>query len=665
MTPAGAVRYDVTRLDDTVVHLFCEGTLDHAHRVLGARVMDVDGSAGVYFAVWAPNAVAVSVMGDFNGWNRESHPLRLRPGAGIWEGFVPGLGRGERYKYHVIGRDLRYRIDKADPYGIRCELPPETASIVWDLDYAWGDTAWMAARGSRQTLQRPMSVYEVHLGSWMRVPEDNNRSLTYREVAPLLVRYVSEMGFTHVELMPVMEHPFYGSWGYQITGYFAATSRYGTPQDLMYLVDLLHQNNIGVIFDWVPSHFPTDAHGLSYFDGTHLYEHADPRQGYHPDWKSYVFNYGRNEVANFLRSNALFWLEEFHADGLRVDAVASMLHLDFSRKEGEWVPNKFGGRENLEAVAFLQRLNEGVYRHHPDALTIAEDSTAWPLVSRPTYLGGLGFSMKWDMGWMHDSLAYFKQDPIHRRFHHQKVTFRMMYAYAENYVLPLSHDEVVHMKGSLLNKMSGNEWQRRANLRLLLGWQWLQPGKKLLFMGGEFGQLREWSHEASLDWHLLDSASHRGMKEWVAALNDLYTGDPAAHELDCSPEGFEWIDCSDAPQSVVSFLRFGTDRSRPLLAVFNFTPVRREAYEVGVPASVGWTQVLSSDSSRFGGSGIETGDIQTIDRPLHQRPAAIALTLPPLGVVVLRPTVPLILPESPLEAAEVLEEPTKELDSDR
>ncbi|MCC6316959.1 MAG: 1,4-alpha-glucan branching protein GlgB [Gemmatimonadaceae bacterium] len=635
---AGKARHDVTLLDDTVVHLFNEGTLDHAHRVLGAHLHAAGGMTGTYFAVWAPDARTVSVVADFNEWDRTRHPMKRHGASGIWEVFIPGVGAGAHYKYHVVGRTGGYRVDKADPYGVWSEVPPKTASIVWDLAYEWGDATWMAARRTQRVLERPMSIYEVHLGSWMRVTEERNRSMTYREIAGPLADYVERMGFTHVELMPVMEHPYYGSWGYQVTGYFAATSRYGTPQDLMYLVDTLHQRGIGVIFDWVPSHFPTDAHGLSYFDGTHLYEHADPRKGYHPDWGSYVFNYGRYEVQNFLRSNAQFWLETYHADGLRVDAVASMLHLDFSRKEGEWIPNKYGGNENLEAVDFLRRLNEGVYRDHPDAVTIAEDSTAWPLVSRPVYVGGLGFGMKWDMGWMHDSLAYFALDPIHRRFHHQKVTFRMMYAFAENYVLSLSHDEVVHMKGSLLHKMAGDEWQQRANLRCLLGWMYGQPGKKLLFMGCEFGQRAEWNHERSLDWHLLQYADHQGLQRWVTALNTLYRDVPAMHERDTHADGFSWVDCSDADQGVVSFLRYGVDRSQPVLAVYNFTPVPRRNYRIGVPASDAWDEVLNSDDRSYGGSGMGNGGrAATSDDGRHGHPCSIVLTLPPLAVLFLRP----------------------------
>ena len=635
---AGDPRHDVSLLDDTVLHLFNEGTLDHAHRVLGAHPHTArDGVTGTYFSVWAPNALRVSLVGDFNGWNPERHPMQRHGGSGIWEVFVPGIGHGVHYKYHIHGPTRGYRVDKADPYGVYAEVAPKTASIVWDLGYTWHDDAWMARRRAASVLERPMSIYEVHIGSWRRVPAEGNRSMTYREIAEPLTKYVTEMGFTHVELMPVMEHPFYGSWGYQVTGYYSATSRYGTPQDLMYLIDTLHQAGIGVILDWVPSHFPTDAHGLSYFDGTHLYEHADPRKGYHPDWGSNVFNYGRFEVQNFLRSNAQFWLEVYHADGLRVDAVASMLHLNFSRKDGEWAPNKFGGHENLEAVDFLRRLNEGVYRDHPDAVTIAEDSTAWPMVSRPVYLGGLGFGMTWDMGWMHDTRAYFKLDPIHRRYHHQKVTFRMMYAFSENYVLSISHDEVVHMKSSLLHKMSGDSWQQRANLRTFLGYMWAQSGKKLLFMGCEFGQRAEWNHDASLDWHLLQYADHAGIQRWVRDLNVFYREVPAMHEQDTVQEGFEWVDCSDAPQGVVSFLRIGKLGDDPVLAVFNFTPVPRPNYRIGVPFDGRWEEALNSDATTYGGAGWGNyGSVVAEEMEQHGRPFSLPLALPPLSVMFFR-----------------------------
>jgi 1,4-alpha-glucan branching enzyme len=577
----------------------------------------------------------VSVAGDFNGWNRGNHPLESRGQSGIWEGFLPGLRRGTLYKYHVTSRYDGYRVDKTDPFGVHHEVPPKTASVVWDLDYTWGDAEWLAKRAARDRLDAPMSVYELHLGSWMRVPEEQNRWLSYRELAPRLVEYVTGMGFTHVEFMPVMEHPFYGSWGYQVTGFFAPTSRYGTPQDLMFLVDTLHQAGIGVILDWVPSHFPSDEHGLAYFDGTHLYEHADPRQGYHPDWGSYIFNYGRRELSSFLVSNALFWLDRYHADGLRVDAVASMLYLDYSRKEGEWVSNAFGGRENLDAIAFLRRCNEEIYLRHPDVQTIAEESTAWPMVSRPTYVGGLGFLLKWDMGWMHDFLEYMTHEPIHRAYHHNQLTFRQLYAFHENFVLPLSHDEVVHGKGSLLGRMPGDDWQKFANLRLLLATQWAQPGKKLLFMGGEIGQWREWHHEESLDWHLLQYPPHEGVRKLVEDLNRLYCSKPALYERDCEPTGFEWVDCSDWQSSVISFLRKGAG-PEVILVACNFTPVPRVRYRLGVPFGGTWRELLNTDSEAYGGSGVGNfGGVVADEVAAHGRPFSLSLTLPPLAVVFL------------------------------
>jgi len=638
MSPSeNEVRHDVGVLSDDDLFLFNEGSHFALWEKLGAHPGTAGGVAGTRFAVWAPDAEGVSVAGDFNGWNRDTHPLASRGQSGIWEGFVPGVGRGALYKYHVRSRFHGYRVDKADPFGFHHETPPKTGSVVWELDYEWGDAGWMAGRGTTSGLDRPMSVYEVHLGSWMRVPEDANRWLSYRELAPKLADYVARMGFTHVELLPVMEHPFYGSWGYQITGFFAPTSRYGTPQDFMFLVDTLHRAGVGVILDWVPSHFPSDEHGPAYFDGTHLYEHADPRQGYHPDWGSYIFNYGRNEIRSFLTSNAMFWLGVYHADGLRVDAVASMLYLDYSRKEGEWIPNKYGGRENLDAIAFLRRANEEVYRRHPDAQTIAEESTAWPMVSRPTYVGGLGFGMKWDMGWMHDTLEYMRRDPVHRKHHHDQLTFRQLYAFHENFVLPLSHDEVVHGKGSLLDKMPGDEWQRFANLRLLLAYMWAQPGKKLLFMGGEIAQWREWRHDESLDWHLLGLAPHEGVRRLVAELNRVYRSEGALHENDCNPAGFEWVDCADWQGSVLSFLRKGANGS-PVLVACNFTPVPRPAYRIGVPSGGRWHELLNTDAAEFGGSGMgNLGAVQAEDAPMHGRPHSLPLLLPPLAAVFLQP----------------------------
>jgi 1,4-alpha-glucan branching enzyme len=627
----------VSPLTDDDIHLFNEGTHYCLFDKLGAHPITVGGAAGVYFAVWAPNARAVSVIGDFNGWDPRANPLHARAQSGIWEGFIAGIGAGAIYKFHIVSHHRDYRVDKADPFAVHAETPPRTGSIVWEMDYGWGDQDWMGARGPRNALDAPISIYEVHLGSWMRVPEEDNRSLSYRELAPKLADYVHHMGFTHVEFLPVMEHPFYGSWGYQTTGYFAPTSRYGTPQDFMYLVDHLHERGIGVILDWVPSHFPTDEHGLAYFDGTHLYEHGDPRQGFHPDWASYIFNYGRHEVRSFLMSSALNWLERYHADGLRVDAVASMLYLDYSRKAGEWIPNKYGSRENLEAIEFLRRFNTDVYAEHPDVATMAEESTAWPMVSRPTYLGGLGFGLKWDMGWMHDTLYYMAREPVHRRYHHNNLTFRGLYAFTENFVLPLSHDEVVHGKGSLLGKMPGDDWQKFANLRLLFGYMYAQPGKKLLFMGGEFGQGREWNHDASLDWHLLDYPQHAGVQRFVRELNHLYRREPALHQLDTDPAGFEWIDANDSEQSVLTFFRRGRSADEVILVACNFTPVPRYNYQVGVPRAGFWREVLNSDSVDYWGSGQgNMGGVESSPWGAHGRPHSLLVTLPPLGVVFLK-----------------------------
>ncbi len=622
---------DVSLLSEDDVYLFNEGSHFRLHEKLGAHPR----TEGTVFAVWAPNAEAVSVVGDFNHWRGGRHPLHPRGSSGLWEGFVPGVGAGALYKFRIKSRGGR-SVDKSDPFARRLETPPKTASVVWNLDYAWHDADWMRERRARNALSAPMSVYEVHLGSWRRVPEDGRRSLTYREIAAPLAEYAQELGFTHVELMPVMEHPFYGSWGYQISGYFAPTARYGTPQDLMALVDTLHQAGVGVILDWVPSHFPGDEHGLSYFDGTHLYEHADPRRGFHPHWQSCIFNYGRHEVRSFLISNALYWLDAYHADALRVDAVASMLYLDYGREEGGWIPNENGGRENLDAIAFLRRLNEAVYAAHPDVQTIAEESTAWPMVSRPTSIGGLGFGLKWDMGWMHDTLRYFARDPVHRKHHQNDLTFRQLYAFHENFVLPLSHDEVVHGKGSLLGKMHGDDWQRMANLRALFGFMVGQPGKKLLFMGDEFGQEREWSHEESLDWHLLDRPAHAGLRRWVADLNRLYRAEPALHALDCDVAGFEWVDCSDADASVVAFLRRAPG-AHDVLVVCNFTPVPREGYRVGVDHARFWRERLNSDARDYGGSGVgNQGGVQAEDKPWHGRRYSLSLALPPLGVLFLQ-----------------------------
>ena len=622
-------------LSDHDIYLFREGTHTRLYEKLGAHAAASGGESGTAFAVWAPNAEAVSVVGDFNGWDRTRHPLAARPdSSGIWQGFIAGLAAGVRYKYHVASRYHGYRADKGDPFAFSWEAPPQTASRVWDLAYDWGDSDWMASRRARNALAAPISIYEVHPGSWRR--RDGSAFLTYRELATELTAYVVDMGFTHVEFMPVTEHPFYGSWGYQTTGYFAPTARYGTPQDFMFLVDRLHQAGIGVILDWVPSHFPSDEHGLAYFDGTHLYEHADPRQGYHPDWGSYIFNYGRKEVRAILASSARFWLDRYHADGLRVDAVASMLYLDYGRHGGDWVPNRHGGRENLDAIEFMRHVNESVYRDFPDTQTIAEESTAWPMVSRPIYVGGLGFGLKWNMGWMNDTLKYFALDPIYRRHHQGEITFSIWYAFSENFVLPLSHDEVVHGKGSLLGRMPGDDWQRFANLRLLLGYQWLHPGKKLLFMGCEYGQWREWNHDQSLDWHLLEHAPHRGVQQWVRDLNRLYRAESALHVADCSADGFEWIDFGNAEQSVVSFLRRGTSGEAVLVAC-NFTPVPRRNYRVGVPHGGFWRELLNSDAPCYGGSGQgNLGGIEAAPVRAAERSWSINATLPPLGIVVFK-----------------------------
>jgi len=631
------VVYDTSLLTDDDMYLFNEGSHFRLYEKLGAHPMSREGEDGTHFAVWAPSAKQVYVMGDFNDWRKTTHPLRPRDNSGIWEGFIPGVKKGAYYKYYIVSEHNGYRVDKTDPFSFYYEVSPKTASIVWYLDYPWGDREWMANRRNRNAPDAPLSIYEVHLGSWMRVPEEGNRRLTYRELAPKLAHYAKEMGFTHVEFLPVMEHPFYGSWGYECLGYFAPTSRYGEPQDFMYLIDCLHQNGIGVILDWVPSHFPNDEHGLGFFDGTHLYEHADPRSGIHPDWDSFIFNFGRNEVRSFLMSSALLWLDRYHADGLRVDAVASMLYLDYSRKEGDWIPNQYGGRENLEAISFLRRFNEDVYKAYPDVQTIAEESTAWPMVSRPPYVGGLGFGMKWDMGWMHDMLEYMSREAIFRKYHHNQLTFRVLYAFSENFVLSLSHDEVVYGKGSLLGKMPGDEWQKFANLRLLLGYMYAQPGKKLLFMGGEFGQWREWNHEESLGWHLLDYPLHRGIKRWVEDLNRLYRMEKALHELDFDPAGFEWIDCNDSQQSVLSLMRKGRSADDALIVVCNFTPVPCFNYRVGAPGGGFWREALNSDSDEYGGSGHgNLGGVEASPVSFHGRSHSLNLTLPPLGAVFLK-----------------------------
>jgi 1,4-alpha-glucan branching enzyme len=621
-------------LTENDLYLFNEGSHYRIYDKMGAHPFNHEGQAGAIFSVWAPNARAVSVIGNFNGWDAKAHRLQSRGSSGIWEGFVPGAGQGALYKFHIDSSRHGYRIDKADPVGFWHEKPPRTGSVIWDLSYQWNDNDWMQKRTGRNSLRAPQSIYEVHIGSWMRVPEEHNRPLTYREMAPRLAQYVGQMGFTHVEFLPIMEHPFYGSWGYQTTGYFAPTARYGTPQDFMYLVDYLHQHGIAVILDWVPSHFPSDGHGLAYFDGTHLYEHADSRQGFHPDWKTHIFNYGRPEVRSFLMSSAMFWLDKYHIDGLRVDAVASMLYLDYSRKEGEWIANKFGGRENLDAIDFLRRFNQEAYKEHADIQTIAEESTSWPMVSKPVYVGGLGFGEKWDMGWMHDTLKYFRNDPIHRKYHHNLLTFRMIYSWHENFVLPLSHDEVVHGKGSLIGKMPGDEWQKFSNLRLLYGYMYAQAGKKLLFMGCEFGQVREWAHDSSLEWHVLQYQVHRGVQAWMEQLNRFYRSEPAMHVLDNDPAGFEWVDANDNLTSTVSLLRKSGTAQDTVLVVCNFTPVPRTGYRVGVPHGGYWREMLNSDAREYAGSGMgNLGGVHADETPMHGRRFSLKLTLPPLAAL--------------------------------
>lgn len=630
-------------------YLFGQGKHYHIYEKMGAHQRTVNGVSGINFAVWAPNARMVSVIGDFNHWDRSANPMILRHAElGIWECFVPNLKPGTLYKYAIYSRFNNYHADKIDPYGFAFELRPSTATIVADISqYQWHDERWMRQRGLQQDFHAPISIYEVHLGSWRHVPErhqegavEEDRFMTYRELAHALAAYVKKMSFTHIELLPVTEYPYDGSWGYQTTGYYAPTSRFGSPADFQYFVDYMHQQGIGVILDWVPSHFPKDGHALSYYDGTHLYEYADPRKGEHKGWGTYVFDYGRSEVCNFLIGSALFWLREYHIDGLRVDAVASMLYLDYMRPAGEWVANQYGGREHLEAVNFLRQFNEAVYAEIPGAITIAEESTAWPLVTRPTYVGGLGFTYKWNMGWMHDMLEYMHLDPIHRRYHHNNITFSLMYAYSENFVLPFSHDEVVHLKGSLLTKMPGDLWQRFANLRALYGYMWGHPGKKLLFMGGEFGQWHEWNYKESLDWHLLEPPSdphHAQLQTYVQELNRFYQTEPAFSELDTNPEGFSWIDCYDTENSVISFMRKGKHPEDTVVVICNFTPVPRSGYRVGVPYAGEYYEVLNSDDTRFGGSGIRN-EQHMPSGPLYWQscPHSILLTLPPLSTIFLK-----------------------------
>ena len=626
------------QVTDFDVYLFGEGTHYRTYEKMGAHPMTIDGVEGVHFAIWAPNATRVSVIGLFNRWDGRHHPMQHRGHSGLWEIFFPGLMPGDLYKFEIKGRHRGYLGQKADPYGFAAELRPKSASVVWDIHkYQWNDHLWMEKRHTTNWFEAPMSVYEVHLGSWMRVPEDNYRWLTYRELADKLIPYLKDMGYTHIEMMPISEHPFDGSWGYQTIGYYAITSRYGTPDEFKFLVDRCHQEGIGVIIDWVPAHFPKDGHGLAYFDGTHLYEHADPRKGEHKDWGTLVFNYGRNEVRTFLLSNAVFLADVYHIDGLRVDAVASMLYLDYSRQEGEWIPNRYGGRENLEAVDFMKKFNEIVHREYPGFLTFAEESTAWPMVSRPTYLGGLGFDIKWNMGWMHDTLEYFSKDPVHRKYHHHNITFSLLYAFSENFILPFSHDEVVHGKGAMLSKMPGDLWQKFANLRLLYMYMFAHPGKKLLFMGDEIGQWREWNYQESVDWHLLQYDSHKKLQTLVRDMHRIYKEMPALHQIDFSFEGFQWIDLHDWEQSVISFIRRGRDPRDIVVCICNFTPVPRNDYRFGMPEPGVYEEILNSDAEKYGGSNVvNTMPLRTEDMPWMSRPWSIPVTVPPLGVVWLK-----------------------------
>lgn len=612
-------------------NLFKSGKHFNLHEKLGSFPLTREDVKGTHFAVWAPNAETVQVIGDFNYWNGEGYELYPRwDGTGIWEGFVPEIGKGTVYKYRIHSNNHGQVLEKGDPFAIHWEVPPKTASIVWDVDYKWKDSKWLKKRKKTNQLGQPFSVYEVHIGSWRR--NENGESLSYKELSKELVGYVKEMGYTHVELLPVTEHPFFGSWGYQCTGYFAPSSRYGTPEDFMAMIDAFHKAEIGVIIDWVPSHFPSDAHGLYNFDGTHLFEHSDPRQGYHPDWSSYIFNLGRNEVRSFLISSAIFWLDVCHADGLRVDAVASMLYLDYSRKEGEWIPNQYGGRENLEAISFLKELNEACFGAVEGIQTIAEESTAWPAVSRPTYLGGLGFGMKWMMGWMHDTLEYFKKDPYYRQYHHNMITFSLNYAFTENFMLPLSHDEVVHGKGPLIDRMPGDDWQRFANLRALYGYMYTHPGTKLVFMGGELGQTTEWKHDHSVDWHLLDHDSHKGVQQLTKDLNKLYKTEPALYEHSFSAEGFEWIELNDYQNSALSYIRKGKKEADDIIVVCNFTPIAREEYTIGTNGG-DWEEIFNSDGKQYWGSGVQNeGVLSSIEEPKHGRSHSLTLRMPPLSV---------------------------------
>ena len=629
----GKVRYDVSIITDYDIFLLKQGTHYSIYQKFGAHVLEIDGKKGTFFAVWAPNAKKVSVVGDFNNWDALAHPLTSRwDNSGVWEGFVSGVNKWDLYKYHIESNTNGHAYDKGDPVAFAWEIAPRTASIVHSPDYTWGDEVWMANRYKHTSLEKPWSIYEVHLGSWRRDWTTGN-SLSYRELADQLSGYVAEMGFTAVEILPVMEHPFYGSWGYQTLGFFAPTSRYGTPEDFMYLIDRLHQKGIAVILDWVPSHFPGDSYGLANFDGTCLYEHSDPRKGFHPDWGSYIFNYSRNEVRSFIISSAIYWLDQYHADGLRIDAVASMLYLDYSRKNGEWIPNVYGGKENLEAISLLRDLNKEVYGRFPDVQTMAEESTAWPMVTKPVHVGGLGFGMKWNMGWMHDILEYMRKEPIFRSYHHNQLTFSIWYAFSENFLLALSHDEVVHGKGSLLDKMSGDWWQKRANLRLLYGFMYTHPGKKLLFMGSEFGQGREWNHDDALDWNLLRYPEHQGLHKWTLDLNNVLKNYPPLYEYDFDMSGFEWIDCGDWQQNIITFIRKGKTQGEYVLVVCNFTPIPRGHYRVGVPEFGFWREILNSDATIYGGSGMgNSGGVSAEPVSAHGRQASLPLCIPPLSI---------------------------------
>jgi len=631
------VLYNVSPFTDYDTLLFREGNFFRAYEKLGAHPRTTKNKKGTHFSVWAPNAKSVSIIGNFNKWNPKAHPLKARPeGSGVWEGFIPEVLEGELYKFHIISNHNKFKVDKSDPYAFYWEIPPGTSSRVWSLDYRWGDNKWMKSRSKRNSLNAPISIYELHLGSWRRDAKEKQFP-AYQEIKEPLTEYVKKMGFTHVEFLPLMEHPFYGSWGYEPVGFFAPTSRYGSPQDLMSLVDHLHQNDIGVILDWVPCHFPLDEHGPVYFDGTHLYEHEDPKKSFQPDWGCDIFNYGRNEVRNFLVSNALFWLDKYHVDGLRMDAVSSMLYLDYGRKKNEWIPNEKGGRENIEAIEFLKNLNKTIYANYPDVVTIAEESTAWPSVSRPVDTGGLGFGLKWNMGWMHDVLSYFSKDPLYRKHHHDQLTFSLEYAFTENFILPFSHDELVYGKRSLIGRMPGDNWQKFANLRLLLGLMFAHPGKKMLFMGSEFAQWKEWNHDTALDWELLKCPAHQGIQSWVKDLNRLYRKEPSLYEMDFKSEGFQWIDCKDQEKSIISFIRKGKNKDSQMIAVCNFAPEVRSDYKIGVPKSGLWEEVLNSDAKEYGGSGQgNLGRIKTKPISCHGMGQSLPLTLPPLGIIILK-----------------------------